>query len=136
MLGKVLKMNRPTARLQLNVQWKEGDVAGQQAKLSDYFTVGGGRECDARKMVSYGVKIPSSGPKTSYKTKTAPFTKNTHRKAAELGCRRKRITRSDQGRQKARPRALRDALKPQRPGVCAQWAAAGTPAQHARHKRS
>ena len=44
MLGKVLKMNRPTARLQLNVQWKEGDVAGQQAKLSDYFTVGGGGE--------------------------------------------------------------------------------------------
>ena len=41
MLGKVVKMNRPTARLQLNVQWKEGDVAGQQAKLSDYFTVGG-----------------------------------------------------------------------------------------------
>jgi len=35
-LGKVVKMNRPTARLQLDVQWKEGDVAGQQAKLPDY----------------------------------------------------------------------------------------------------
>ena len=37
MLGKIEKMNKPTAKLQLNVQWKAGDVAGQQAKLSDYF---------------------------------------------------------------------------------------------------
>ena len=34
MLGKIEKMNKPTAKLQLNVQWKAGDVAGQQAKLS------------------------------------------------------------------------------------------------------
>ena len=41
MLGKIIKMNKPTARLQLNVEWKQGDVAGQQAKLSNYFAVGG-----------------------------------------------------------------------------------------------
>ena len=41
MLGKIIKMNKSTARLQLNVEWKQGDVAGQQAKLSNYFAVGG-----------------------------------------------------------------------------------------------
>ena len=41
MLGKIIKMNKPTARLQLNVEWKQGDTAGQQAKLSNYFVVGG-----------------------------------------------------------------------------------------------
>ena len=41
MLGKIIKMNKPTARLQPNVEWKQGDVAGQQAKLSNYFAVGG-----------------------------------------------------------------------------------------------
>ena len=40
-LGKIIKMNKSTARLQLNVEWKQGDVAGQQAKLSNYFAVGG-----------------------------------------------------------------------------------------------
>ena len=42
MLGKIAKMNKPTAKLQLNVQWKAGDVAGQQAKLSDYFKLESG----------------------------------------------------------------------------------------------
>ena len=41
MLGKIIKMNKSTARLQLNVEWKQGDVAGQQANLSNYFAVGG-----------------------------------------------------------------------------------------------
>ena len=41
MLGKIIKMNKPSARLQLNVEWKQGDTAGQQAKLSNYFVVGG-----------------------------------------------------------------------------------------------
>ena len=37
MLGKIDKFNGAGKRLQFNVMWKVGDLAAQQAKVSDYF---------------------------------------------------------------------------------------------------
>ena len=56
-------MNKPTARLQLNVEWTQGDVAGQQAKLSNYFAVGGDERPTAGKW--FYVKSPRSATSQS-----------------------------------------------------------------------
>jgi len=64
MLGKIIKMNKPTARLQLNAEWKQGDAAGQQAKLSDYSFRGRGRHSDTGLVVlRQNVQIFGSEPK-------------------------------------------------------------------------
>lgn len=44
MLGKIDKFNGASKRLQLNVLWKVGDLAAQQAKLSDYFNPESGED--------------------------------------------------------------------------------------------
>ena len=43
-LGKIDKFNGASKRLQLNVLWKVGDLAAQQAKLSDYFNPESGED--------------------------------------------------------------------------------------------
>ena len=63
MLEKIIKMNKSTARLQLNVEWKQGDVAGQQAKLSNYFAAGGDERPTAGKW--FYVKSPRSATSLS-----------------------------------------------------------------------
>ena len=67
MLGKIIKMNKSTARLQLNVEWKQGDVAGQQAKLSNYFAVGG----DDRPTAGKWFYVKSSRPATSQSSRAS-----------------------------------------------------------------
>ena len=67
MLGKIIKMNKSTARLQLNVEWKQGDVAGQQAKLSNYFAVGG----DERPTAGKWFYVKSSRSATSQSSRAS-----------------------------------------------------------------
>ena len=67
MLGKIIKMNKSTARLQLNVEWKQGDVAGQQAKLSNYFAVGG----DERPTAGKWFYVKSSRSATSLSSRAS-----------------------------------------------------------------
>jgi len=67
MLGKIIKMNKSTARLQLNVEWKQGDVAGQQAKLSNYFAAGG----DERPTAGKWFYVKSSRSATSQSSRAS-----------------------------------------------------------------
>ena len=67
MLGKIIKMNKSTARLQLNVEWKQGDVAGQQAKLSNYFAVDG----DERPTAGKWFYVKSSRSATSLSSRAS-----------------------------------------------------------------
>ena len=68
MLGKIIKTNKSTARLQLNIgEWKQGDVAGQQAKLSNYFAVGG----DERPTAGKWFYVESSRSATSLSSRAS-----------------------------------------------------------------
>ena len=57
---------------QLNSEWKQGDVAGQQAKLSNYFDVGGDERPTPGKWLCEIVKVgyfseqPSKPPPVSW----------------------------------------------------------------------